>query len=73
MKLDGIEAGQRTVDMKEVITIDDEVHDIKGNGTLEEWNSGRMVFLKNHVPPTIPLFHHSISSALQIIQPLSIF
>jgi hypothetical protein len=31
------------------------MHDIKGNGTLEEWNSGRMGFSKKSC-----ITHHSI-------------
>jgi hypothetical protein len=44
--------------MEKIITIDDEMHDIKENGTLEEWNSERMGFSKNHGSPTIPLVQH---------------
>ncbi len=44
LKLDAIELGQRTIHMKKIITIDDEMHDIKGNRILEEWNRGGMSF-----------------------------
>ncbi len=44
MKLDGIELGHGAVNMKEVITIDDEVHSDTREGILEEWNIGRMGF-----------------------------
>jgi hypothetical protein len=46
LELDGIEWGQKPFNMEKVITIDDEMHDIKGKGTLKEWNSGRMGFSK---------------------------
>jgi hypothetical protein len=46
--------------MKEVITIDDEMHGNRRDGTLEEWNIGRMSFSKNHITNIIPLFHQPL-------------
>jgi hypothetical protein len=57
LELGGIEANQGMVDMEKIITIDDKMHSKK---ETEQWNIGRMVFIKimYHSP-----FHYSIFPA----------